>query len=189
PGQLALLACTAVEHDAATVAATGREAALRRLAEGLRDERLLFAALLTRACEVLVERGGDPALVLAAFLDRLANTIPLAAEFVAACRAEYDAGRSRKGDTPDEEECLVATEWAVREQLPRQGWAWAGLGSMCQSLIVLLSGSATARRAARAHPTLLSRLQEIAKIRESEVLQHLRFLIMVVRGLDDEELV
>jgi hypothetical protein len=60
---------------------------------------------------------------------------------------------------------------------------------MCQSLIGLLSGSASARRAARAHPTLLPRLQKLAEVRESEVLQHLRFLIMVVRVLDDEELV
>src|SRR5262249_62104317 len=75
------------------------------------------------------------------------------------------------------------------ERLPQQGWAWAGLGSMCLSLIALLSASPVARRTARSHPTLLPRLEEIAEVSESEVLQHLRFLIMVIRVLDDEELV
>jgi len=191
PGQLVLLACATVEHDAATVDAAARDQALRRMAGALRDDRLLFAALLTRACEVLVERGGERTIILDTFLDRLAETVPLAAEFVAACRAEWSAsaGRAHRGEEPDDEECIVATEWAVRERLPQQGWAWAGLGSMCLSLIALLSASPVARRTARSHPTLLPRLEEIAEVSESEVLQHLRFLIMVIRVLDDEELV
>jgi len=191
PGQFVLLACATVEHDAATVDPAARDQALRRMANALRDDRLLFAALLTRACEVLVERGSEQTIVLDAFLDRLAETVPLAAEFVAACRAEWSAsaGHTRRGEEPDDEECIVATEWAVRERMPRQGWAWAGLGSMCLSLIGLLSASPAARRAARSHPTLLPRLEEIAEVSESEVLQHLRFLIMVVRVLDGEELV
>jgi len=188
PGSFALASCTVFEYDAEKLDRAQRTEALRQLASALPNANFQFPAFLTRAAEVLVQHGGDATVVLPAFLDRISQTIGLAPEFIQACRAEWARLPEAQQSEATDEQIIAAVRGKVRQKMDYHNQAWASLGSMAQSLIVMLAPSADFRRLARAHPQLSQRIAALDGVNENRTLGHVRFLGTLIRVLDGAEL-
>jgi hypothetical protein len=189
PGSFALAACTVVEFDAEKLDRARRAEALRQLALALPNEAYSFPAFLTRAAEVLVQHGGDAAIVVPAFLDRISHTLGLAPEFIRACRTEWAKLPDSDQSEVTDEQIIAAVRSTVRQKMDYHNQAWASLGSMAQSLAVLLAPSAEFRRLAFEHPQLSRRISALEKVTDNRTLGHVRFLNTIIRVLDGAEVV
>ncbi|HEV3144213.1 MAG TPA: hypothetical protein VGZ47_10040 [Gemmataceae bacterium] len=188
PGSFALAACTVFEFDADRIDRHRREEALGQLALAMRNEAFGFPAFLTRAAEVLLQHGGDAAIVIPAFLDRITHTLGLALEFIQACRAEWAKLPESEDIEANDEQIIAAVRGKVREKMDYHNQAWASLGSMAQSLVTLLAPSAEFRRMAREHPELTRRIAALDEVAENRTLGQVRFLRTIIRVLDGVEI-
>jgi hypothetical protein len=189
PGSFALAACSVLEFDAEKLDRKRRAEALRVLAAALPNEAFSFPAFLTRAAEVLVQNVADVEAILPAYLDRISHTLGLAPEFVQACRDEWaKLPESEPGEATDEQ-IIAAVRGSIRQKMDYSNQAWASLGSMAQSLTVLLALSAEFRRLAREHPQLERRIESLNEVSENRTLNHVRFLRMIIRVLEGAEVI
>src|SRR5262249_50982198 len=95
----------------------------------------------------------------------------------------------KSADKPNDATIIEAAYGQVREKMPDHALAWSGIGSMASSLITLLASSPDFRTRAKNHPELMPNIARLANVDEDDRLGQVRFLGMVIRVLDDEELV
>jgi len=138
---------------------------LRRFMTVNTIDRAGYAAIVA-GC--LVDRGASPDIAVDQVLEKLAEALPDASRFEAACREK--AG---------EEEPTPGIQQAVAEEIPDCAPAWNAFHWLPMSAIAMLSRSPEARRTARENPDLLATA-------EKGFPDH--FLTKLLKVLDDEEL-
>jgi hypothetical protein len=112
-------------------------AALRNLAAVLRLDNCAHPALLAVACASLVERGGEPDLVLDPIIARLDDLLHGALHFYESCRAAR--AEPEEEDLARDTESLQQFGPQVAQQMPDEAQAWHSLKPVCSAVIALLA--------------------------------------------------
>jgi hypothetical protein len=116
-------------------------AALRNLAAVLRLDNCAHPALLAVACASLVERGGEPDLVLDPIIARLDDLLHGALEFYESCRAaraESRGARLEEEDLARDVESLQQFGAQTAQEMPDHAQAWHSLKPVCSAVVALL---------------------------------------------------